>query len=622
MKWLFLDAETYYDKATYTLRKMTPAEYILDPRFETVGWAVTSDGKHADWLEEQEFRAMLATLNPNNTAIVTHNALFDMCILAWRYNFVPRLSVDTLSMSRALLSPQLRSLSLENVAIHLKLGVKGKTVHDVSGMNLAALKQHPVLYSNYQEYSKNDACLCYGIFQALKKQMPPAEFIINDIVIRMATKPKFQLDTTLLAEHLHTLQTRKKALLARVGMEDTKTLRSDALFAQALTELGVDVPMKTSPTTGQRVPAFAKTDAGMRELEEHPDLDVQALAAARLGVKTTIEESRTERFITLSQLTYPSNPGSWMPVPLKYSGAHTHRLSGDWKINAQNLPRGGALRRALRAPEGKVVVTADASQIEARLTAWVAGEMQLLKQFENGEDVYSTFASTVYGYPVNKNDHKVERFLGKTSILGLGFGMGAPKFELTVKTQAAVQKVQIAMDAMLAARVVSIYRSTLKNIPASWRYLDQLIPALARGGTSESYGGCEFGPGWVKLPNDMKLHYHNLRREVFDGRESWVYDYSGGKKFLWGGTLLENIVQALDRVIVFDAALRVRQRLEAHGVELAHQVHDELVYVVDEAMAAPLRKLLTRELKRRPAWAQDLPLASETGQGQTYGDAK
>ena len=621
MKWIFADAETYYDKQTYTLRKMTPVEYILDPRFEVIGWAVTLDGKNSMWMEDAAFKKFLARLDPEDTAVVTHNALFDMCILSWRYGFVPKLSVDTLSMARATLSHKLKSLSLESVAMHLGLGVKGKTVHDVSGMNLAALKQQPELYTAYQEYSQNDAILCHGLFQALRKLMPAEEYLVNDMVIRMATQPKFQLDTTILAEHLHNIEQSKYELLQRVGVT-AEDLRSDEKFAALLRNEGVDPPTKMSPTTGKTAYAFAKTDDGIWALEEHPSLAVQALVAARLGVKTTIEESRTNRLISLSQLTYPSKPGSWMPIPLKYSGAHTHRLSGDWKLNMQNLPRGGALRKALIAPPGKTVVTVDASQIEARLTAWLAGETSLVQQFEEGADVYSNFASEIYDYPCNKKEHPVERFLGKTSILGLGFGMGATKFETTVAVQAASQGIKIEMDALMAARVVSLYRARFRAIPAAWKTLDRLIPAIAGGGTSETFGPCSIGPNCVILPNKMKLHYHELRNEITDGRSQWVYNHGGKTKFLWGGTLMENIVQALDRVIVFDAALRIQREFAIYEEELAHQVHDELVYVVPNDIVEGVQLILTEEMKRRPEWALDLPLASETGKGKSYGEAK
>ena len=116
-----------------------------------------------------------------------------------------------------------------------------------------------------------------------------------------------------------------------------------------------------------------------------------------------------------------------MPVPFKYSGAHTHRFSGDWSINLQNLPRDSELRKALRAPKGKVVVAVDTSQIEARINAMLSGQKDLVDAFREGRDVYCEFATVIYGRQITKAD-KVERFVGKTAVLSLGYGSGAAAF--------------------------------------------------------------------------------------------------------------------------------------------------------------------------------------------------
>ena len=348
---------------------------------------------------------------------------------------------------------------------------------------------------------------------------------------------------------------------------------------------------------------------------------VQALVAARLGLKSTIEESRTERLLAISRLHWGHlGYAGLMPIPLRFSGAHTHRLSGDWKLNMQNLPvrKGNLIRSTLTAPPGHKVVAIDSSQIEARLVAWLCGARDLLEQFANKLDPYSIFASFVFGRTITKAD-KAERFLGKTSILGMGFGVGWKKFQNTVKVSSLEQTgVQITLTDEEANRFVNTYRHVNHQVPTTWRILNDNIRILAGGSGSFSTGPCTFYPGRIRLPSGLDLKYHDLHN-TGDG---WVYSYGGKPRRLYGGALLENIIQALARIIISDASTRIRARLSVLGIHLALQVHDELVYIVPDEFVPAVQALLTEEMDRRPAWAPDLPLASECSYGQTYGDCK
>ena len=619
MKQIVLDYETYYDQ-DYSLRKMTPVEYILDPRFECIGCAVKEDGGESVWMTEGELRVYLAGL-PEKVAVVSHNALFDMAVLAWRFGYVPYLMIDTLGMARAWLGHELRSLSLDNVAKHLQLGDKGTTVHKVMGMSLAAIKAAG-FYDEYADYSKGDADLCWAIYRRLIADgFPAGEIPVMDMVLRCAVQPQFRLNDHKLAEHLHEVQQHKENLLQRLGAFTREDLMSNDRFADCLRMLGVEPPTKISLTTGKEAYAFAKTDADFIELEEHENPDVQALVAARLGIKTTIEETRTQRFLAISRLTWPGNQAALMPMPLRYSGAHTHRLSGDWKLNVQNLSRGGKLRDAIEAPPGHVVVAVDASQIEARVAGWLCGATALTSAFANREDVYSTFASSVFGYEVAKKTHPVERFIGKTAVLGLQYGLGWQKFQKTVKMQSRAQVGQeVVLDDVQAARVVSTYRSTYHQIPAMWSRFNSLIQRMPNQ-IYEEVGSLVFLKESIKLPSGLYLNYHKLRNEG----GQWWFTYGGKPKYLYGGKMLENVTQALARICVMDAAVRVRQRLAAAGMQdirLALQVHDELVYVVREEHAEYVKQIVLEEMCRRPAWGPNIPLDAEAGVGRTYGDAK
>jgi DNA polymerase len=273
------------------------------------------------------------------------------------------------------------------------------------------------------------------------------------------------------------------------------------------------------------------------------------------------------------------------------------------------------------APPGHVVLAADASQIEARMVAWICGQTDLVTQFANGEDVYSSFAAKVFNKPINKKDNPDERFIGKTAILGLGYGLGWNKFQRTVKMQSRAQTGHmIELTDQEAMRIVSTYRDGYSAIPGTWRELNNAIDTLAGNGGSFTIGPCQFGAGQITLPSGLKLLYHKLKWDT--ASEGWMYEYGGKPKRLYGGSLLENIVQSLARVVVMDAAARLRPKLSRLGIQLALQVHDELVYVVPDDLAKVAQALLLEEMRRRPAWAPDLPLDAESSYGLSYGDAK
>jgi hypothetical protein len=446
VSYIVLDFETYYDKE-YSLRKMTPVEYLLDPRFETIGCAVIATGvdmgvpyRHeAGWLDGQRLSGYLKRLDHcRPLTVLSHNALFDMCLLYWHYGVLPDLIIDTMAMARALVFAFTGSVSLESVADYLETSAQGHAIKHVSGMHAADIKAAG-LWDRYTRYACHDAWLCEQIFLKLAPQFPRDEFAIFDLVAKCAVVPRFTLNADLLAQHAAYIEAQKQGLLARCGLADRMSLMSNDKFAGALRTLGIEPPLKTSPATGQQTYAFAKSDPAMIELAEHPDERVQALVAARVGHKSTIEQTRTEKLLRIALLQWPDGSTGKCPIPLRNSGAHTHRLSGDWKLNAQNWPKytfyddrpkeTGLLRRAHEAPPSHKVVKRDSSQIEARIVAWLSRQDDLVQAFAKGEDIYSDFAEhNIYHYPVNKTTVD-ERFVGKGSILGLGFGMGPPKFK-------------------------------------------------------------------------------------------------------------------------------------------------------------------------------------------------
>lgn len=636
------DWETYYSpKEKYSLRVMDPPSYILDPRFEEIGAAWKINGSKTFWVDGPNMAYFLKQLASRTTGLskmcfVAHNVLFDACIASYHHGAVFGFYTDTLALSRAMLGHILPRNDLATVAKHLGLGEKGTTIHKVANMRRQDII-NAGFYKEYSDYSCLDADLCWGIFKTLAPSYPTSELELNDMIHRMAIEPQLEFDTSVLHEHLQQVLIDKDEALTRAGIDlstpqtrdaGIAQLMSNDKFAEVLRSMGVTPPEKISLTTGLTTYAFAKTDEGMKELQEHPDPAVQAIVAARLGIKSTLEETRTERFLNAANLYYPAlGRRNVCPVALKPSGAHTHRLSGDWRWNQQNLSRPSRkrpramLRESMVAPEGKVVVAADESQIELRVCAEFCGQRDLVEDLRAGADVYSKNGTKWFGYPVSKAT-PAPRFCAKTGTLSCQFQVGWRKYQGSVKHLSLEQTgSQIILSDDEARRHVNIFRTDNYAISAMWQHLQHVvIPAMTRQNTDFMLGPVRVMFECIILPNGLSLNYRGLHRSQSG---DWLFWYGNRLKKLYGGKLLENIVQALARIITMDVALRVKSRfLQEFGSRLALQAHDELGYVCPVEFAPSLKAILEQEMRVSPVWMPNVPLNCEAGIDRAYGKAK
>jgi DNA polymerase len=377
-----------------------------------------------------------------------------------------------------------------------------------------------------------------------------------------------------------------------------------------LGDLGIDVPIKISATTGKPTYALAKNDEGFIALTEHEDLFIQQLCAVRLGTKSTIEESRVARFIDIGA----RNRGR-LPIPLKYYGAHTGRWAGSDKVNFQNLPsrdkKKKALKNAIMAAPDHVVVNCDSSQIEARVLAWWAGQDDVVTQFANGEDVYSIFASKIYNRPISKAN-PIERFVGKTCILGLGYGTGAEKLRHTLKTQPPGADLPIEQ----CKDIVQVYRSANYRIPELWQECDIALKVMMSGKFEPFYLSghkcVQVTPEGIRLPNGLYIRYPGLR---YNDEGKIVYDSRKGPVYIWGGTVVENVVQALARIAVGEQLLAINP---TYPVTLT--VHDAGVWAILKSHIESASKFIIEKMSAAPDWAPGLPVACELKYAERYGE--
>ena len=507
------------------------------------------------------------------------------------------------------------------------VGEKGSEVHSFVGYKRSSFSAGQL--EAYGRYCANDVELTHLIFHKMMAQnFPLSELKLIDLTLRMFTHPVLELDGRLLEKHLDEVSTAKQAHLVGalqaighkelavkqiIGDEKMKAevrsvLMSNPKFAEMLKSLGVEPPKKISMATGKETFAFAKSDEAFKKLLEHEDTRVQALSAARIGTKSTLEETRTQRFIDLSRR-------GKFPVPLKYYAAHTGRWGGSDSINLQNLPSRGAnagkLKKAILAPEGYTFIDADSSQIEARTLAWEAGQDDLVAAFAKGEDVYKIMASAIYQKLI-ADITAPERFVGKTTILGAGYGMGGPKFKAQLKTFGT----DVAEEE--AKRIIDTYRTTYPKIPELWRESHEALRCMVRGMTMTLCRDklLTIEPNGIKLPNGLYIHYKGLR-EVADeqGKRQFVYDTRAGQTKIYGGKVVENFTQAVARCIIGEQMLKIAKRYK-----VVLTVHDAIGIVAREAEAEEARAYVESCMRWVPSWAEGLPVNCESGMGKSYGD--
>ena len=599
-----LDFETYYAQ-DYSLSKMTTEEYVRDSRFEVIGLAIKKNDKVTKYLSDAELiKRLLTHIDFSDSAILCHNTMFDGAILKWRYGVNPKIWFDTMYMSRALHGVE-KGASLKAVAERYGVGVKGTEVQNAKGKRRADFTADEI--DRYGEYAKNDVDLTFQLFKRMGTSFPKQELKLIDLTLRMFIEPTLELDLSLLEQHLEDTKARKEKLLDDANVTDKKDLMSNQKFADMLREFDVEPPMKISLTTGKETYAFAKSDEAFKQLLEHDDDRVQTLVSARLGNKSTLEETRTERFIGIAQR-------GKLPVPVRYYAAHTGRWGGSDKINLQNLPsrgpNGKKLKKAIVAPEGYTVVEADSSQIEARVLAWLAGQNDLVSQFANGEDVYIKMAARIYG--CNEEDvTKDQRFVGKTTILGAGYGMGAEKFGVQLKTFGY----EVSPDE--ARRIISIYRQSNFAISKLWRDAQYMVSQLANG-RAVPFGrrgiiGVDASNKALVLPSGLPLFYEDLN---YDGDE-YTYKVRRGRNKIYGGKVIENVCQGIARCIIGEQMLRI-----AKNYKVVLTVHDSIVCCVKDNEVEEAQAFVETCMRWTPDWAKGLPVDCESGTAKSYGDCE
>ena len=646
---LTLDFETYWDSKTYTLSKMTTEEYIRHETFLPFGFCahIYGSAEPIRWVSRQDIPEFLAGIDWGRTAVLAHNAQFDISILSWVYNIRPCFIFDTLSMARALRGVEVGN-SLAKLATDFGLPEKGRAVYSTDGVS--ELDGH--LESELAEYCKHDVYLCERIFERLEEGYPKSELRLIDMTLKMYTQPRLILDAEMLSEAIDKEKEQRGRLLEKLEIDEAD-LASNPKFATLLTKLGVVPPVKTSKTTGKQALALAKNDALFQALLNGENEDVALLCEARLKVKSTSERTRAQRFLDIA------GRGT-LPVPLSYYGASTGRwtASKGSAINMQNLKRGSFLRKAIMAPDGCQLVVGDLSQIEPRVLAWLSDSHSLLDIFRSGADPYARFGADMFGVPgMTKDSHPDLRQSAKSALLGAGYQLGWASFaaqlltgflgappvmygtkfakNLGIRSEDVLgfigysknfvrmmeiphtcSEYDLGIHCIVAKVIIDRYRAVSQPIVAFWNLCQHLIEYSLYSGKPYEIKCLQFSKGAIRLPSGMKLLYPDLRPSKDDeGRLQWVYGKDATK--LYAGKITNNVTQAVARCVMTDGMLRVQKKYFVAGT-----VHDELIAVVPDEEVEFAKTWVLAQMTMEPKYLPGIPLNADGGANRRYGLAK
>ena len=633
-----IDVETFWS-ATHSLSKMSPILYCLHPDTELISLAYKIGEKPTECIfGEADMQAWADTIDWSDVLAIGHNmSAFDAMLLAWRLGVKPRQWGCTLAMARPIHGKDVGG-SLAALVKHYQLGVKDQAVlHQTKGRHLAEFTAQERF--EMAKYNKADVEQTWALFKKLLPHTPKEELALIDLTTRMLVNPQFDVDLSLLQRGLTAERTRKRRTLLALGqtlgvtgLDDdaiadqvSTILMSAPKFSALLTEQGVAVPTKISPTTGKEAPALAKTDQEFLDLQEHDNPIVAAAAMARLGTRSTILETRFGALIDTANAC-----GGKLPIPLRYWGAATGRWSGDMGLNLQNLPRvnpskpavSDVLRLSLQAPPGHQIVVVDLSGIELRMNhfLWkVPSSMALFQASPDKADLYKDFASTLYDVPLEEVT-KSMRQIGKIAHLGLGYSSGPSTFQRIAKMMGGVE-----LDDGEAVSIVGKWREEYQPIVQGWTTCQGAVWAMASGREIpiDPWGLCRTGKDCIHLPKGV-LRYPELRQEWSDKtqRQEWVYGKGRNKSKIYGGLVVENLCQALSRTVMADVILAFARTPLGQRYPLAHCVHDEVVYVVRDDDAEAVLAAVSQLMRTPPSWFPALITWSEGSYASRYGLAK
>lgn len=636
---LHLDIETY---STVDLKKNTVYRYVEDEHWMILicSWCIGQGGIHTAYGHE-EIKMIPGLFDPVVKKIA-HNSDFE------RINFSalkglpvgtyidPEEYIDTAVLASLWGYPRSLKGFCKGVGGEAKDGAGGRLINMFSVPNRKGGRtlpeERPVDWDAYVEYNRQDVISMRDNIYRLGKGFPSAEEYEAWITATRINDRGIKIDTELAGAAHRQYEANRKRDLARIkeltGLDNPNSVQQ---FKGWLADQGFEMESIDKAHVAELLERDDLPDE-VREAVER-----KQLAALSAATKYVIAQGST-------------NSDGRLRGTIKYSNANTGRMTGV-TLSPHNLPRdhftdaeGEHDTEAEQAAIDKLLVgvhvgsedlkklvrpllvgpftVSDYSAIEARLTAWAAGEDSVLESFRNGEDIYVATAERMGGKKAG-----FDRQRGKSATLGCGFGGGAGA--LLNLGGAKIYPKGTPDDVIWAglSSLVETWRVAHPHIVSWWK---QVHTAFDRGGPASNRIPVDVeivgNDRYVWLPSGRALVYHNCKREYVQPkdrngkplpyrRRAWVCDAVVGngtqRRIVGGPTQVENIIQAIGRDLLTHALVNV----ERAGFRTVTHVHDE---IVTETTSGLTVERLSSLMCDTPAWAAGLPIQAAGYTTQRY----
>jgi len=405
---------------------------------------------------------------------------------------------------------------------------------------------------------------------------------------------------------------------ARIGIETTASVAAEL-------DWSVDRVRSAARSPAQFCAATGAPDAQKATLEtiDHPLVRArQALASISAG-KLRAGLARVSADGRMRDTT-------------RYYGAHTGRWSGQG-MQLHNMPRpaprfedvdidafaaeviagrkcdaddvAALVRATICASPGHVLVVRDYSSVEARATAWAAGDAPAIAVFVSGRDPYKVAASAIFGIDYDHVE-KWQRQIGKVAELALGYQGGPGAFESLAR---AYRIDDAVMDALDLPSIVGRWRGLHVAIKALWFACERAFRSAMHGAPAMAgpfeFARDEHGSVACFMPSGRPIVYNDP--SDLDGI---TYQGARFREHLYGGKIVENAIQAMCRDMLAEALIET----ELAGLRPVLTVHDEIVCDVPAERAAEAEAKLHAIMTTVPTWAPGFPIAAAGWVGRRY----
>ncbi len=534
--------------------------------------------------------------------VVAHNNMFDMAVskeLCRRGLAIPKFGYEacTANLAAYLQSPRnLAGASKQLLGVELDKGMRSWAKGKKWAQMPADRKQEMA------RYTALDAKASWMLWNQHSSKWPDSEQYISQHTTEMCHRG-VQLDMDKVRIGLEALQYEEQAARRLIPWVDELDEKGKPVPISSVKRMNIEcrkIGLLPPPSTDTKDPAF---DLWLDENSEKAPF-VAAIGRWRSANRLLrVVSAMNERQID-GRLGYE----------LKLYGApHTRRWSGgrenekgnsDSALNMHNLPRKGLqcgdvlvdVRGMLIPKPGHKFIISDLAQIQARAVMWLAKEQEILSMMRQGQDAYEAHARIGLGYkdsrPLKETNREL-RQLAKAQFLGLQFQISSGTYRATAK-----QMLGMELSDAEASRQVTQWRTRYRKVVGLW---DRL-----RNGFQRSAGG-NFT---IEYPSGCTVNYFDVEKDTNSEYGGWrARTVMGGDfSYFFGGRLLNNMAQHVEREILGEAMLK----LDRIGIPAVLHVHDEGVWEVPENEAKEAAVEVNRAMSCSPAWATDMPLASDT----------